>query len=106
MKEMKEKNPLRDKIENEVIYKYFTANVPLAVYTEQFEVVDSFCKENFMDNRWSMIWNLVIDAIEDYKYKMLFDEMTSIKAEIESIKTKEVQPEIKPSKLKTFGNKE
>ena len=105
MREKNETNPLRDKLESEIIYKVFSANVPIGVYKEQFEVVNDFCKQNFMNNRWSMIWNLVVDAVEDYKYKMLYDEIQELKGKVE-VNTSQPQPiveEKKPSKFKTFG---
>lgn len=97
-----DRNDFKEKIENEVIYKVFSANVPMAVYEEQFKLVDTFCKENFMDNRWSMIWNLVVDATEDYKYKMLYDELMQVKAEVVELK-EQPKEQVPVKKLKTFG---
>lgn len=100
---MNETNKLSERLERDLIYKVFSANVPVAVYDEQFKVVDEFCKEHFMDNRWSMIWNLVLDATEDYKYKLLADRIIELEAELLELKNKPKQEE--SNKPKTWGEK-
>jgi hypothetical protein len=101
---MIETNKLAHRLENEVIYKVFSANVPMGVYDEQFKIVDSFCKEHFMDNRWSMIWNLVLDASEDYKYKLLLDRIIQLESEVAELKT--TPKELEQKKPKTWGRKD
>lgn len=100
-----ERNELQKRLEENIMYKQYTANVPVAVYKEQKQIVDDFCKEHFMDNRWSMIWNLVVDATQDYKYKMLYDELLDTKAEVQEIRTMVENKPIETKTIKTFGAK-
>jgi uncharacterized protein YdcH (DUF465 family) len=101
VKEMNEKNELKDKIESTIMYKPFTANVPYSQWKEQYAVVDTFCKENFMDNRWSMIWTLVNAEKDDYKFAMLFDKLNELEEKL--LKIQEQPVEEKRKSMKTFG---
>jgi len=97
-------NELKDKLENEVIYRVLKVNVPVAVWDIQFPEVNEFCKQNFMDNRWSMIWTLVKAEKEDYKFAMLYDKISELESEIGELKFKLNEPvKQETKKVKTFG---
>ncbi len=93
-------NELKDKLENELITRTFqVSGMPMAV----FEEVDTFCKEQFGDNRWTMIWTLVKAQQEDYKFAMIYDKLEALELKYNELTTQAKAPE---NKLKTFGRKE
>lgn len=96
---MNETNPLREKLENTVITKTFNVSgMPLAIWEE----VNDFCKQEFGDNRWTMIHTLKRAFEEDWKYQALYNEIEDLKAKVALLENKEVEPS-KP--FKTFGSR-
>lgn len=98
---MDDMNPLREKIEGSIITRTFhVSGMPEKVFLE----VNGFCKENYGDNRWTMIQDLLRFVKDDYKYNLIYDEVVSLKNEVALLKNKEVPvEEPKPKKFGTFG---
>ena len=91
-------NELKDKIESEVITRTFNVSgMPLSVFNE----VDKFCKEQFGDNRWTMIWTLIKGHQDDYKFAMLYDKLEDLEVKYNNFIN---QPKpVEERKVKTFG---
>jgi hypothetical protein len=97
MEEKEERNELQDRIENEVITRSFqVSGMPIAVFNE----VDQFCKDQFGDNRWTMIHTLVKAQQEDYKFAMIYDKLEDMEVKINNLYNNPQETEKKP---KTFG---
>jgi len=98
---MIEKNPLQERLENTIITKTFhISGMPEAIWTK----VNDFCKLYYGDARWIMVDDLIRRVEEDYKFALISEEILAIKEEIALLKNKEVDPDKKPSKFKTFGS--
>ena len=99
---MKETNELQEKIESTIITKTFNVSgMPL----KQWEKVNAFCKDKYADCRWVMIVDLINYVEEDFKIKMLWEELQKVKENVHNLKEKEGLPKAKP-KVPTFGKKE
>lgn len=100
---MNETNPLKEKIESTLITRTFhVSGMPEQVFKE----VDSFCRENYGDNRWTMIQDLLRFVKDDYKYNLLYDEVQTLKEDMVLLQNKELiveEPEPVKKKLGTFG---
>ncbi|WP_298752999.1 hypothetical protein [uncultured Arcobacter sp.] len=96
-----ETNELKDKLESTIVTRTFNVSgMPLKAWEE----VNKYCKEAFGDNRWTMIYTLMKNAKEDYKFNLIYDEIQEIKYELENIKNKEVKVETRKVPM-TFGMK-
>jgi len=92
----------KNRVESELITRSFqVSGMPLSIFNE----VDTFCKQNFGDSRWTMIWTLVKAQQEDYKFAMLFDKLEDLEIKYNQLVNKPVE-EKKDKGLKTFGRKE
>ena len=98
-----ESNELKKKIEKDIVYKVYSANVPMDKWETQYPIVDAFCKDNFGDNRWTMIWTLVNEQVNDYKYALLYNKLMDLETEITEIKNIFKQQPKKGKEMKTFG---
>lgn len=93
-------NDLKDRLESTLITRTFNIS---GMPVKEWEKVDMFCKENFGDSRWTMLSFLIKQAEEDWKYRILQEEIEDIKIRIEELKTKTIVPEKEQKKIRTFG---
>lgn len=95
-------NRLQDKIESTLVTRTFhVGGMPEKVFKE----IDGFCKEYYGDSRWTMIADLHRAVRDDYKYNLLYDEVQSLKREVELLKTSKEDsiPHDPRVKITTFG---
>ena len=97
-------NDLQNKIEGNLVTRTFhVGGMPEKVFKE----IDSFCKEYYGDSRWTMIADLHRAVRDDYKYNMLYDELMSLKREVQLLKSIEETKEAPVKKrIATFGSKD
>lgn len=98
-------NDLKDYVEEKIITRTFNiSGMPLKVYNE----LDLYCKEQYGDSRWTMVYDLMKYQTEDYKYQLLYDTLMSLKMEVDGLKvgnaTAPPTSNVKP--FKSFGGEQ
>ena len=96
---------LKERLERTFITRPFNIGyVPVKIWEE----LDKYCKEFYDDNRRNMIVDLMKKDESDFKYELLYSEISALLVRIESLEAKLAVPPVVDSarKFKTFGKVE